>query len=81
MRSVRPNDFAALHALHPTIELIACNGSTAEQLYRRRVLPGLAGRAATIEIARLPSTSPAHASLSFERKRAIWARVLAGMRK
>jgi len=80
-RSVRTNDFAAFHALNPTIELIACNGTTAERLYRRHVLPGLADRAAAIPVVRLPSTSPAHASLSFERKRAIWARALAGVRK
>jgi TDG/mug DNA glycosylase family protein len=81
MRTVRTNDFAAFHARHPTIELIGCNGATAERLYRRRVLPGLEGRAAEIPLVRLPSTSPANASLSYERKRESWARALANVRK
>jgi hypoxanthine-DNA glycosylase len=78
--SVRANDFARFHAGHPTIELIACNGATAERLYRRLVLPQLAGRAAALRRIRLPSTSPAHASLPFERKREEWARALASVR-
>ena len=80
-RTVHTNDFATFHACHPTIELIGCNGATAERLYRRHVLPGLEGRARAIAIVRLPSTSPAHARLSFERKRDSWARALAGVRK
>ena len=79
--SVRVNDFARFHALHPTIELIACNGATAERLYRRLAVPQLEDRAAAICRVRLPSTSPAHASLPFKRKLAVWARALARVRK
>ncbi len=72
MDSVRVNDFAGLFAAYPGIGLIAFNGATAEREYQRRVLPGLSPAAAAIERLRLPSTSPAHAGVSFAAKRAAW---------
>ena len=78
--SVETNDFADFHARHPTIELIACNGATAERLYRRRVQPHLAGRAARIPLVRLPSSSPAHAGQTYAAKREAWARAFESVR-
>jgi G:T/U-mismatch repair DNA glycosylase len=41
------------------------------------VLPLLGSDGPAVEYLRLPSTSPAHAALSFEKKRAAWKAVLA----
>jgi hypoxanthine-DNA glycosylase len=74
--SVLPNDFGAFFARHPHIAKIAFNGATAASLYLRRVQGTLAEPARHIASVRLPSTSPAHASLSFEAKLAVWRRDL-----
>lgn len=69
--SVRANDFSSFFADHPGIEQVYFNGAAAEQAFRRNVLPGLGGR--HLRLCRLPSTSPAHASLSYEEKLAAWS--------
>lgn len=74
--SIEVNDFAGFFAAHPDIELVACNGATAEREYRRRALPTLAARWAQCPLVRLPSTSPAMASLSLAEKQAVWAAAL-----
>ena len=68
--SLVPNDFAAFFLLHPQITRIFFNGAKAEECYRRHVLPGIGTD--SIECLRLPSTSPANASTSFERKLEAW---------
>jgi hypoxanthine-DNA glycosylase len=68
--SVSPNDFRALLDQHPRVELICFNGSAAERCYERDILPTL--KKTSITYARLPSTSPAYASMSFEQKVAAW---------
>ena len=73
--SVVVNDFEGFFARHPAIRLVCLNGATAESLYRRRVLPGLSPRAARLPLLRLPSTSPAHASVAFAGKLAAWRAV------
>lgn len=72
--SIVPNDFAAFFASHREIRAVYFNGAKAEQVYRRRVLPALDPPAAALPLTRLPSTSPAHAALTHEQKRAAWAR-------
>ncbi len=70
--SILPNDFAAFFAHHPHIRRVCFNGATAQQVFRRQVLPSLpAGRLP--EMIRLPSTSPAHAGMRLEQKIAHWA--------
>lgn len=69
----RPNDFAALFAQHGTIRHVYFNGRKAADLFRRKVLPELAGHSAGMTFATLPSTSPAHAARSYEQKRRAWA--------
>lgn len=64
------NDFAAFFASHPHINRVFFNGATAEQAFRRYVLPTL--EAETLILHRLPSTSPAHAALSFHQKLESW---------
>jgi hypoxanthine-DNA glycosylase len=79
--SVAPNDFAVFLREHPSIELICFNGQTAASLYRRLVEPQLPAEFAAIEQRVLPSTSPAHAALSFERKLERWRVVVGGARE
>jgi hypoxanthine-DNA glycosylase len=71
MDSVEPNDFRRFLASHARIELICFNGQPAERLFRRKVLPLLAGLPA-IPHRVLDSTSPACARITREEKLAHW---------
>lgn len=59
------NDFAALRQHCPRLEAIAHNGGESFKHSRHTALLGL-------PVYKLPSTSPANASWSFERKLAAW---------
>ena len=74
--SIVVNDFAAFFSDHEEIGLICFNGAKAAELYRRRVQPRLEAPLAALESCLLPSTSPAHASLSFEQKLDRWRAAL-----
>lgn len=74
--SVVANDLALFIESHPGIVLICFNGGKAADLYRRLVLPGLPTNVRTIRYETLPSTSPAHAAMTFEEKLTRWAAVL-----
>jgi hypoxanthine-DNA glycosylase len=74
--SIRPNDFAAFFAAHPGIRRICFNGTKARVLFERLVLPGLEARWAGVDRVTLPSTSPAHASMSYPLKRQAWRTAL-----
>lgn len=73
------NDFGVFFADHPNIARVFFNGAKAESLFSGRVLPELDGRAAAIPRVRLPSTSPAHAGMRFEQKKAAWRAILEGL--
>lgn len=68
--SVKVNDFDAFFRRHPGIRVVLLNGGTAEQYYERYVLPGI--KDVKIKHLRMPSTSPAHAAVSFEQKTEAW---------
>jgi hypoxanthine-DNA glycosylase len=68
--SIVPNDFARFFAAHPSVRVVCFNGAKARDTYRRRVLPNCS--TPEVEFHALPSTSPAHASLSFEGKLSAW---------
>jgi hypoxanthine-DNA glycosylase len=68
-----PNNFRAFFHAHPEIRLIGFNGGTAAKLYRRHVIPALIDGQRAIAITTLPSTSPAHAGISFAQKAARWS--------
>ena len=74
--SIETNDFVAFYAAHGHIRRVFFNGAKAESVYRRHVLPLLGGTATAVPLQRLPSTSPAHASLDLAAKTDAW-RVLA----
>ena len=67
--SIEANDFQHFFIQHPGIEAVFFNGGKAEQLFKRHVLPTVAEPPT---LAKLPSTSPAHASLSFNQKLEAW---------
>ena len=69
------NDFPAFLESHPQIHKIVFNGAHAEQTFRRYVRPLLPADM-VLTYLRLPSTSPAHASLLFDDKLARWAQIL-----
>jgi TDG/mug DNA glycosylase family protein len=70
--SARANDFRAFFRRHPQIRRVFFNGRKAEEIYRRCVLPSLGEDFPDIGYEGLPSTSPAHAGMSFSRKLARW---------
>ena len=74
--TIRPNDFAAFYRTHPRIAHVFFNGAKAEACYRKHVLPVLAGGPAPQSYHRLPSTSPANASISGAYKLRMWKQAL-----
>jgi hypoxanthine-DNA glycosylase len=70
--SVVPNDLATFFVTHRELRLICFNGQAAADLYRRRVLPGLPAELQVLRHEVLPSTSPAYAAMTFERKLERW---------
>jgi hypoxanthine-DNA glycosylase len=73
--SIVVNDFNAFLTDFPSITHVFFNGGKAEQAWRRYVKPGLDIGHSLVE-QRLPSTSPAHAAMSFDQKLARWEEVV-----
>jgi len=74
--SIVPNDFASFFDAHAQIRAIFFNGAKAETTFLKQVLPQLPAPAARLPAVRLPSTSPAHAAISFEDKLEQWKAIL-----
>ena len=72
--SIQANDFVTFFQGHAPIRRVFFNGATAQTTYNKHVLPRLP--ALPLRYLRLPSTSPAHASLSFARKLDDWKHIL-----
>lgn len=70
--SASANDFRPFFRRHPDIRRVFFNGRKAEALYRRLVLPELEEEFSAIRYELLPSTSPAHAGMTFAAKLSIW---------
>jgi hypoxanthine-DNA glycosylase len=72
IKHARPNDFEKLFRDCPDIRRVFFNGQTAHKLFvkhsREMCLPEL-------ELILLPSTSPANASISYEKKLEAWRQV------
>lgn len=67
-----PNDFASFLQLHPQIRMICFNGAKSESVFRKQVAPTLGSSLGGIELRRLPSTSPANASVPLAVKLEQW---------
>lgn len=70
------NDFDEFLDRYPTVTRICFNGRTAAELFKKRVRLADARRLERIDLVRLPSTSPAYASMPFEEKLARWSVVI-----
>ena len=75
IRNETANDFASFFAQHPHITQVFFNGSKAEQCFRKFVLEKQA--LPPLEFQRLPSTSPAHAGMSYTDKLRAWRAAIA----
>lgn len=71
IRNEQVNDFAGFFAARPELLAIGFNGGKAWQSFKRHVLP-LGIVPAQLQLLSLPSTSPAHAALSFSEKQQQW---------
>lgn len=69
IRAAQANDFAPLMVRAPHLTRVLFNGATAGRFAPRFAAAGL-------QVAVLPSTSPAHAGRSFEQKLALWRAAL-----
>ncbi len=72
--SITANDFQRFFRRHEHIRAVFFNGAKAESAYRQHALPTVSSVA--VSYRRLPSTSPAHASLSCEQKLQLWQAAL-----
>jgi TDG/mug DNA glycosylase family protein len=75
--SIVVNEFDEFLPAHPAIRTVCFNGAKAEQVYRRYVLPELP-EIGDVTYHRLPSTSPANASIPPARKLECWRAALCG---
>jgi hypoxanthine-DNA glycosylase len=67
------NDFLDLLDKAPKISHIFFNGAKSESAFNKLVAKELLEKYPSLQLIRLPSTSPAHASLSFEGKLNSWS--------
>jgi hypoxanthine-DNA glycosylase len=70
-QELEANDIAGLLECYPSLQLIAFNGTASEKYFKQRVAGDLPP-GCSIERIRLPSTSPAHASKSWQQKLQDW---------
>ncbi len=68
-----PNDFALFLREHPDIRRVCFNGQKAAEMFERLAMTGIVDQADGLSFVTLPSTSPAHAAMSFEEKLRIWS--------
>jgi hypoxanthine-DNA glycosylase len=68
--SISPNDFEEFFLNHPSITHVFFNGAMAEKCFHRYAKLGLEFRA--LQYKRLPSTSPANASMTYNQKLNAW---------
>jgi TDG/mug DNA glycosylase family protein len=73
--SARANDFEDFFRAHPQISRVYFNGRKAVEMYRRFVLPGLSAESAALRYVSMPSTSPAHAGMTFAEKLVRWKKI------
>lgn len=68
------NDFQTFLCRHAKISQVFFNGAKAQACFKQQVLANLVNH--SLSYARLPSTSPAHAALSYAQKLAAWRETL-----
>jgi hypoxanthine-DNA glycosylase len=70
--SERPNDLRKFLYAHRRLRFVFFNGGKAEQAYRRHLAATIERDFPELRYTRLPSTSPAHAGLSYLAKLRAW---------
>ena len=70
--SIQINNFISFFLAYPLIENVFFNGGMAEKIYNKYVLPEMEGQFSYLQYQRLPSTSPAYASMRQADKIAAW---------
>lgn len=70
--TIEPNDFKRFFSRHKHVTAVFFNGAKAEQLFKKNSLKTLNQAQQNLSFFRLPSTSPAHAALTFEQKLLQW---------
>ena len=75
-RTIELNDFPAFFSRRRQIKAVFFNGARAERLFRKGPLQALNQTAPALDYHRLPSTSPAHATLGFAEKYGRWRVIL-----
>jgi TDG/mug DNA glycosylase family protein len=78
--TAKANDFCKFLREHSQIELVCFNGQKAAALFERLVIRKDKSWNDRLSLVTLPSTSPAHASMSFEEKLSQWSVVGTGVR-
>lgn len=73
--SVITNDIQSLLKNYQNIECIAFNGASASKWFKQKVIPALIP-VQNIKYLNLPSTSPAHAAMSFDKKLSLWQQII-----
>ncbi len=71
----KANDFQTFYKEHPDLELVCFNGRKAAELYERLVARRGIGTILAIEMKTMPSTSPAHASMTYAEKLRHWSAI------
>jgi TDG/mug DNA glycosylase family protein len=71
---IEANDIAALLNRYPTVQAIAFNGGASAKYFDRLVKPQLANEL-SVELLKMPSTSPANAGMKREQKLELWRRL------
>ena len=74
-KSIAANNFVGFFEDYPHISTVFFNGAKAEQSFNRYVLPTLGDSKRILDYYRLPSTSPANASISKEKKLSHWSKL------
>lgn len=74
IRHEQPNDFQRFFASQPQLQAIGFNGAKAWHSFKRQLLPQDI-LPPGITLLTLPSTSPAHASISFQQKLTQWQNI------
>ena len=77
-RTIIANDLITFLAQHANIRHVFFNGAAAERLFQRHVAPAL--EAGALQMQRLPSTSPAHAAMSYDKKLQEWRGILRALK-
>lgn len=72
--TIEANDFKTFFKKHKQIKTVFFNGGAAEKLFRKYVLKEL--KETGLNFYRLPSTSPAHATLSEKEKQTKWKSII-----